>query len=109
MEALSQRILATCRELFKDCTLIDSAPRDVASYGIAQLLHVAYDCQACALGLQDEAFWAFVENSTAEWFRTRGFAEWYCQGAGNLFNMSRPRILSDMPANPKTTKRKGKK
>ena len=115
MRDLSQTILRMSRELWDAVDLCDTAVRDTASYGIAYLLHVAFDCQAIELGLDDVAFHAFIANSTAEWFRQRGCAEWFCSGAARLFTTTRPRTLTQsMPhryvkTNTKKRKRKPKK
>jgi hypothetical protein len=96
MERIATHILVYCDDTWSgEASGIDTAVRDVLADGIARLLHVAYDCQACALNLHDEANWGFIESSVSGWFRSRGFAEWYCQGAATLFNTSRPRILED--------------
>jgi len=97
MERVAQGILIFCDHLWRgDASGLDTSPRDTLADGIAYLLYVAYDCQACGLGLHDEAFRGFIGNSVAEWFRSRGFAEWYCEGAANLFHTTRPRILADL-------------
>ena len=95
-DKLARYLLAECDQIFDSVASLDTAVRDIASDGIARLLHVAYDTQACSLGLEAEANWAFIESSTAEWFRTRGYAEWYCQGAAMLFHTSRPRTLAEI-------------
>lgn len=113
MEKIAARTLETCEMLFREYDSLDTAVRDISHDAIARLLHIAYDCRSCALGLNDAEFSSFIDNSVAEWLRQRGFAEWYCQGAGTLFNRSRPRILSiDFIGNPKRgarLKRKAKR
>lgn len=107
MQRTADGIFNYCCELWRgDGSNLDSSVQGVLSNGIAKLLHVAFDCQACALGLQGEAFSGFIDSSVAEWFRSRGFAEWYCQGAGCLFNNSRPRIMEDRVIG--TPKRRGR-
>ena len=69
--------------------------RDGICTGLAYLVHAAYDCEACALGMHDEAFHSFISSATANWFRDRGFAEWFCSAAASQFSTSRPRILSE--------------
>lgn len=93
MNDLSHRILRMCGELWNALDCCDTAVRDTASSGIAYLVQVAYDCQGVELDLKDEAFHGFIANSTAEWFRRRGFAEWFCSGAASLFTTTRPRTL----------------
>lgn len=92
-DAVAQNLLRTADALWQWSDSLDTAVRDVVSDGIAHILHAAYDSQAVSLGFDDAAFRAFISGSVAEWFRCRGFAEWYCQGAGTLFNTSRPREL----------------
>lgn len=95
MNRTADNILEYCDQLWRsDAAIPDTAVRDVIADGIARLLYAAYDCKGCALGLNDEAFHGFISSSVGSWFRTRGFAEWYCEGAGTLFNNTRPRILS---------------
>jgi len=110
MEKIAAKTLETCEMLFREYDGLDTAIRDIGHDAIARLLYIAYDCRACALGLQEAEFSSFVDNAVAEWFRQRGFAEWYCQGAGTLFNRSRPRILSvEMIGRLKRRKRKAAK
>ena len=108
-EQAAQRILDYCDKLWRgDGSMLDTSVRDVLADGIARLLHVAFDCQSCALGLHNEAHYGFMGSSIAEWFRARGFAEWYCQGTATLFCTSRPQILSDQViVAPKRRRRKG--
>ena len=94
--AQADRYLKQVSEIFKDSANLDTAVRDSISTGLASIVHAAHDCLA----------WAFIESSTAEWFRTRGFAEWFCAGAANLFCTSRPRILSECIVFPKRAKKK---
>jgi len=86
--------LQACTEIFDAADRLDTAVRATVSTGLAYLLHSAYDSQAVNLGLEGLAFSAFPDSCTAEWFRNRGFAEWFCIGAGNLFHSSPPRVLN---------------
>lgn len=95
LDACARELLATCDRLWDMAGEFDTAVADVTLQGIARLLHAAYDSQACSLGLDGAAFSAFISGSTAEWFRERGCAEWFCIGAGELFNSSRPRTLAE--------------
>ena len=96
MNAQCAAMLAHAKNLFESCDSLDTAVRDTICEGLAFIVHSAYDCKSCALDLEGEASWAFISTSTAEWFRTRGFAEWFCHGAGACFNTSRPRDLRCM-------------
>jgi hypothetical protein len=103
---LANELLADCDRIFSRVSDCDTAVRDLACDGLARLLSVAYDCQGIALGLNDEAFHAFIYSSVGEWLRQRGFSEWYCQGAGSCFNTSRPRIISEVLAGCKKRRRR---
>jgi len=102
LDEVAKFLLYDCDRLWEMCQGLDTAVADVSLDGIARLLHVAYDCQACSLGLDGAAFSAFIGNSTAEWFRERGCAEWFCIGSATLFTTSRPRVLV------RTVKKKGR-
>jgi hypothetical protein len=72
----------------------DTAVRDTVAEGLAHLLNAAYDCRAIALDFKDfESRNSFIDGSIAEWFRVRGFAEWFCLAAASGFRTSRPRVL----------------
>ena len=63
--------------------------------GLAYLVHSAFDCHAQAMEFPKLESWiSFIENSTAEWFRSRGFVEWYCGAAASLFRTTPPRRLN---------------
>ena len=73
----------------------DTAVADTVAEGLAHLLNAAYDCRAIALDFQDfESRNSFIDGSIAEWFRVRGFAEWFCLAAASGFRTSRPRVLA---------------
>ncbi len=92
---LADRTLAKCEQIWEDAGYLDTAVRDTIADGIAYLLYSAYDCRAVALGLKDEEFVAYPGSCVAAWFRQRGFAEWYCLAAANLFRTSRPRVKAE--------------
>jgi hypothetical protein len=102
-------LLQDCDRLWDMSRNFDTAVGDTMLGGIARLLYVAYDSQACSLELDGAAFSAFISGSTAEWFRERGCAEWYCIGAGNLFHTSRPRTLAESMLFIKRRRSPGKK
>jgi hypothetical protein len=91
MDGLAKLYLDRAGELFAACDSMDTAVRDSVCTGLAYLVNAGYDCQACSVDL--DQFHEFVDSKTAEWFRSRGFAEWFCIGASRLFNSSKPRIL----------------
>jgi hypothetical protein len=84
--------------IFKECSGLDTAMRDITHDGLARLVYVAYDTLACNQDWPPEQQQAFIEHSTAEWFRSRGFVEWYCIGASHCFSRIPPRTRADMDA-----------
>jgi hypothetical protein len=91
MDRLAKQFLDRAGELFTACDLMDTAVRDEVCTGLAYLVHAGYDSQACALDISQ--FHEFVNKKTREWFESRGFADWFCEGAACGFNSSKPRIL----------------
>lgn len=73
---------------------LDTAVRDSVSQGLANVVEAAYDTEGCARGLSGEEFDQFRLNATAEWFRRRGYVEWFCEGAAVCFRSSKPRTMS---------------
>jgi hypothetical protein len=96
LDNYADRILSDCGRIFHASADLDTAVRDTVAEGLAHLVYSAYDSRACSLGLESEEFSSFIANSTAEWFRFRDYSEWFCLGAGQLFNSSRPRIKAEM-------------
>jgi hypothetical protein len=73
---------------------LDTAVRDEIADGIARIVRAGYDCLACNIPYHTTDSWmAYIDHATAEWFRIRGFAEWFCIAAARGFNSSRPRVL----------------
>ena len=94
----ADKMLTYCREVFELSNGFDTAVRDSVSSGLAYLVHAAFDCRAIALDFKDfESSNVFIDNSTAEWFRERGYVEWFAAGAASLFNTTPRRILRDLP------------
>jgi hypothetical protein len=92
----AESMLQHCCEVYELSSGFDTAVRDSVASGLAYLVHAAFDCRAIALDLQDfESVNAFIDNSTAEWFRERGYVEWFAAGAASLFNTTPPRRLAD--------------
>lgn len=93
----ADKMLTYCREVYELSSGFDTAVRDSVASGLAYLIHAAFDCRSIALDFQDyESMNAFIDNSTAEWFRERGYVEWFCAGSAALFNTTPPRLLADM-------------
>ena len=106
MEKRGKWLLQTADEIFKQSDDLDTAVRDNIAEGLGRIVMAGYDCLASNLNLDTDGWMSFIDNSTADWFRNRGFAEWFCIAAANGFNKSRPRILSEVitfrkPARPK--------
>jgi hypothetical protein len=101
LDHYAEATLAACAEQWESASGLDTAIRDDVAQGLAYLVYSAYDSISCSRGIgfgADDyvASYAFISGSTAEWFRQRGFAEWFCRAAGCLFNNQRPRIKSEM-------------
>lgn len=95
----ADKMLTHVQAVFDLASGFDTAVRDSVSDGLAYLVYAAFDCRAIALELKDfESINSFIDGSTAEWFRQRGYAEWYCCGAGAMFHTSRPRTLAERSA-----------
>lgn len=94
--AAADKLLAHCRDVYKLSAGLDTAVRDSVASGLAYLVHAAFDCRCIAMDFKDfESGNAFIDNSTAEWFRERGYVEWFSAGAASLFNTTPPRNLVD--------------
>lgn len=89
---LARRYLELADEIFDSSGGLDTVVRDSVAEGLAYIVHAAYDSQACSVGLEDEHH-EFVEKKTAEWFTSRGCADWFSQGAAVLFNTSKREIF----------------
>jgi hypothetical protein len=110
MNKLASEMLKVCETMFQACGGLDTAVRDDVSTGLAYLVHSAYDTMASVMDISDTTAWmAFIDNATAEWFRQRGFAEWYCLAAASLFHTSRPRTLAEISSTIKFRRSPGKK
>lgn len=93
---LGKRYLSMADEIWKSADGLDTAVRDTVAEGLAHIVNAGYDCLAQNLDLTIEGWMSFIDGSTADWFRNRGFAEWFCVGAANGFRQSRPRALSEI-------------
>ena len=94
MKKLGADLLAEAARIFDASADLDTAVRDEIAQGLGYLVHSAYDSIACGMNIADTTSWmAFIDNATAEWFRQRGFAEWFCLAAATGFRSSRPRTL----------------
>ena len=101
LEWYADETLRACGERWEAASGLDTAIRDDVAQGLAYLVYSAYDSISCSRGIgwgSDDysAGYAYVAGSTAQWFRERGFAEWFCIAAGCLFNNQRPRLKSEV-------------
>ena len=62
---------------------------------LARIVQAGNDCVASNLELTTDQWMSFIDNATADWFRSRGYAEWFCLGAASGFNKSRPQSLDE--------------
>jgi hypothetical protein len=95
MDALAKLYLDRAGELYETAGDLDTAVSDTVLEGLAYLVYTGYDCQGCAVDIKE--FSEFRRMKTEDWFRSRGCAEWFCVGAGCLFNSSKPRIWQWAP------------
>ena len=102
LDRYAEATLRSCAERWNAAAGLDTAVRDNVAQGLAYLVWSAYDSLAMSggIGFDCDDYGAsaqFVANSTATWFRSRGFAEWFCIAAGELFHNQRPRLRSELP------------
>jgi hypothetical protein len=74
----AERLLATSNGL-------DTAVRDIVSEGVARIVYAAYDTMSLAVCLDAEQHVDYIQTQVYQWFRTRGFVEWFCAGSSTLF------------------------
>lgn len=96
MADLGKWLLDTAEEIHRKSQILDTGVRDSVSEGLAYIVQAGNDCVASNLDLTTEQWMSFIDNATADWFRIRGYAEWFCIGAACQFRKSRPRILTEM-------------
>lgn len=96
LEKYGKYLLNTAEEIHRGSATLDTSVRGTISEGLAYIVQAGNDCVASNLDLTTEQWMSFIDNATADWFRTRGYAEWFCIGAACQFRKSRPRILSEM-------------
>lgn len=93
---LGKWLIATAEEIWRRSAGLDTSVRDSVAEGLAYIVSAANDCTAQNLDLTVEQWMSWIDQATADWFRARGFAEWFCIAAASGFRKSRPRILSDL-------------
>ena len=92
LEAVGVSMLAQAETLLKRSSELDTAVRDTVANGLAYLVYAAYDTIAVAQLVSEFDMGPFIAQKTYEWFRERGFVEWFCAGASTLFR-TQPRYF----------------
>lgn len=85
---LATSMLNHAEALLNAAANLDTSVRDIVSEGLARIVYAAYDTEACAQCISDFDSTAYIQTKTYEWFRDRGFVEWFCAGASTLFSTS---------------------
>lgn len=89
-------LLAHAQAIFDMSANWDTGVRDSVGEGLAYIVHAAYDCRASGMEFANTEEWMiFIDHATAEWFRARGFVEWFCVAAASLFRTTPPRHLAN--------------
>ncbi len=92
-DRVAKQYLDAAGELFDASRGLDTVVGDTVLQGLAYIVHTAYDSQACSVNLDTGSFHDFIAKKTAEWFSSRGCAEWFCQGAAALFSTERREVF----------------
>ena len=111
MKAVAVAMLTQAEDLFDLASGLDTEVRDDVSEGLAYVVYAGYDTMAIAECVSDCDHVAYIQAKTYQWFRSRGFVEWFCAGASTLFKTS-PRMFfrhtkaTKVPGGVKLTKEK---
>jgi len=92
MLMLSDSMLQQAESLLQQSSDLDTAVRDTVADGLARIVFSAYDTRAVAECVSDFDSGPYIQAKTYEWFRERGFVEWFCAGASVLFRTT-PRLF----------------
>ena len=95
MSNLGQWLLQTAEQILWKVAGLDTAVRDNVSTGLTYIVQAGNDCTASNLDLTTDQWMSFIDNATADWFRARGYAEWFCIAAACGFSKRRPRTLDE--------------
>ena len=95
MADLGKWLLQIAEEIRVKASGLDTSVRDSVSEGLAYIVQAGNDCTAQNLDLTTDQWMSFIDNATADWFRSRGYAEWFCLAAASSFRKSRPRTLDE--------------
>jgi len=85
MKTLATAMLFEAEKLFEMASGLDTVVRDEVSEGLAFVVYAAFDTLAIAECVSDFDHVDFIQHKTYEWFREKGFVEWFCAGASTLF------------------------
>lgn len=85
LKAHAESMLAQAQAMFDAANGLDTEVRDTVAEGLAFIVHSAYDTLSIAECVSASDDVAFIQARTYEWFRERGFVEWFCAGASTLF------------------------
>lgn len=104
IERAQADLFRLANDILKVCGGLDTAMRDISHDGLAHIVYVAYDTASQNVNwessgdkrYEDQQLW--IEAKTADWFRERGFVEWYCLGAAHCFSRVPPRTRADIEA-----------
>lgn len=88
LRALAASMLDQAQTLFDASADLDTDVRDTVAEGLARIVYAAYDTSAIAECVSDFDCVPYIQTKTCEWFRQRGFVEWFCVGASTLFRTS---------------------
>lgn len=101
MAELSVYFLTTADEILCRSGGLDTAVRDNVAEGLATIVRAGHDCAAGNIAFATTDQWMnFIDNATADWFRARGFAEWFCLAAANGFRSGPNRTKIQQITNP---------
>lgn len=95
LDAVAQSMFDQAEAMLLTASSLDTAVRDSVSEGLAFLVHAAFDTRAIAECVSEFDMGPYIQQNTYQWFRDRGFVEWFCAGASTLFKTS-PRCFYRM-------------
>lgn len=87
MKKRGKWLLAQCERILVGAGAFDTSVRDTIAEGLAHVVYAAQDCLAIGQNLNGNRFTAFIAKNTRQWFRDRGFVEWFAMGAATGMNL----------------------
>jgi hypothetical protein len=82
---VANQMLEKAGEIFAMSSELDTTIRDTVADGLAYLVYSAFDTRAIAENIVEFNVAEYIQHCTYQWFRDRGFVEWFCVGASTLF------------------------